>query len=293
MHPLVIALLVVLIPAGCGHVKKEAWEKAPLAPARVETTRLPDASGLSVDRVRFFSRTTNEARFFLALSPRTAQPLEWVIILNHGWFDRPEEMITELKADRIFAGLLAQGKVRPALLVMPDVRFDEFFRRNSDRFPFAQYLTLVAEEVAGVVSERYGVPFAREKWGVGGFSFGGFVSLDVARRYPGRFGSVSVVSCFEDDAWTFWPATPPDPGPLDSQGRGRQTVVMPGPRPRVLLACGTSDRFFSRMTRLHEKFDRLGIQHAWLTAPGGHTWKYWSSVLGPMLEFHLAGEPRR
>ena len=64
-------------------------------------------------------------------------------------------------------------------------------------------------------------------------------------------------------------------------------MVAPGPKPRIFLACGTSDRFIGRMKSLHEKFLELGIAHEWSTGPGGHTWKYWSSVIGPMLRFHL------
>jgi hypothetical protein len=45
------------------------------------------------------------------------------------------------------------------------------------------------------------------------------------------------------------------------------------------------------MRGLHEKLTELGIPHQWSTAPGGHTWKYWSSVLPQMLKFHLAVEP--
>ena len=44
--------------------------------------------------------------------------------------------------------MLARGEVRPAIVVIPDVRFTNFYRVNSRRFPFPNYLTLVAEEVA-------------------------------------------------------------------------------------------------------------------------------------------------
>jgi S-formylglutathione hydrolase FrmB len=45
------------------------------------------------------------------------------------------------------------------------------------------------------------------------------------------------------------------------------------------------------MRGLHQKLTELGIPHEWSTAPGGHTWKYWSSVLPQMLKFHLAAGP--
>ena len=202
-------------------------------------------------------------------------------------------MLSELKVDQVYDELLARMAARPAVVVLPDVRFSNFYLEHSERFPFPNYLTLVAEEVAGLVSRRYGIPFAREHWSIGGFSFGGYLSLDVARRYAGRFGAVSVVSGFVDRQWSFWPARQPAPGKLDSQGRGKHTLVDPGPVPRILLACGTGDRFFATMRTLHETLDGLGIPHTWLTASGGHTWKYWSSVLQPMFEFILGNNARR
>jgi enterochelin esterase-like enzyme len=274
---------------------KEAFEKAPLAPGQIEVVRLSERTNLSVERIRFWSHEMNEPRFFLALVPKTAPntqavPSE-VLILNHGWRDRPEDLLKHLKVDQVYDEMLGRGEVRPAIVVLPDVRFSSFYDEFSDHFPYHNYLTLVAEEVAGTVSSHYGIPFERQRWAIGGFSFGGYLSLDVGRRYPGRFASVSVISGLVDKEWSFWPPQPPPPGPLDSQGRGKHTIVAPGPEPRLLLACGSDDRLFYMMSGLHQKLTELGIPHEWSTGPGAHTWNYWSSVLPLMLRFHLAREP--
>ncbi len=96
-----------------------------------------------------------------------------------------------------------------------------FTANISDRIPYHNYLTLVAEEVAGTVSRHYAIPFERERWAIGGFSFGGYLSLDVGRRYPGRFASVSVISGLVDEQWSFWPSQPPPPGPTRFPGPGQ------------------------------------------------------------------------
>jgi enterochelin esterase-like enzyme len=271
---------------------KEPFEKAPLSPGQIEVVRLSERANLTVERVRFWSNEMNEPRFFLALIPKTTktQPSE-VFILNHGWWDRPEDLLQYLKVDQVYDEMLGRGEVRPAIVILPDVRFSNFYRQYSDHFPYPNYLTLVAEEVAGTVSHRYAIPFERQRWSIGGFSFGGYLSLDVGRRFPGRFSSVSVVSGLVDREWSFWPSQPPPPGPVDSQGRGKHTIVVPGPVPRLFLACGSDDRLFLAMRGLHQKLTELGIPHEWSTAPGGHTWKYWSSVLPQMLKFHLAAGP--
>ncbi len=291
--PAALGMLATLLLLTCRQ-HKEAFEKAPLAPGQIDVVRLSERTNLSVERVRFWSKEMNEPRFFLALVPKTlpnkSAPSE-VFILNHGWRDRPEDLLKHLKVDQVYDEMLGRGEVRPAIVVLPDVRFASFYREFSDSTPYHNYLTLVAEEVAGTVSQHYAIPFERQHWAIGGFSFGGYLSMDVGRRFPGRFGSVSVVSGLVDDEWSFWPSQAPPPGPLDSHGRGKHTIVVPGPVPRLFLACGTDDRLFSMMRGLHEKLTQLGIPHSWSTGPGAHTWKYWSSVLPLMLKFHLGSEP--
>ena len=274
----------------CRRMHKEPFEKEPLSPGQIQVARLSERTHLTVERVRFWSNEMNEPRFFLALIPKTQAAPSEVFILNHGWWDRPEDLLLHLKVDQVYDEMLGRGEVRPAIVILPDVRFSNFYRQYSDRFPYPNYLTLVADEVAGTVSHRYAIPFERQRWSIGGFSFGGYLSLDAGRRFPGRFSSVSVVSGLVDKEWSFWPSQPPPPGPLDSKGRGKHTVVVPGPVPRLFLACGSDDRLFLAMRGLHQKLTELGIPHEWSTAPGGHTWKYWSSVLPQMLKFHLAVE---
>jgi len=288
--PLTFAFLSLF---GCRRLHKEAFEKVPLVRGQVEVVRVSETGGLAIDRVRFWSDEMSEPRFFLALVPKTSSPIDEAFILNHGWWDRPEDLLKHLKVDEVYSGMLARGEVRPAVIVIPDVRFSNFYRVNTKRFPFPNYLTLVPVEVAGVVSQHYGIAMERERWAIGGFSFGGYLSLDVGRHYPGRFASVSVVSGFADSSWSFWPAEVANQGSLDALGRGKNTVVAPGPAPRLFLACGTNDRLLGQMTGLHQTLERLGIPHDWSTAPGGHTWVYWSSVLLPMLRFHLGGATRK
>jgi putative tributyrin esterase len=276
---------------GCRRMHKQPFEKAPLVPGQLETARLSERPHLVVERLRFWSAEMNEPRYFLALVPKAPVTSPRVFILNHGWFDRPEDHLIQLKVDEVLDNMIGAGEVGPAIVVIPDVRFSNVYRQMSRRYPFANYLTLVAEEVASTVSAHYHVPFDREHWSIGGFSFGGYLSLDVGRRYPGRFGAVAVVSGFAEPDWSFWPAVAPPPGPLDAKGRGKQTVVVPGPPPRLMLACGTEDRLFGTMRSVHEKLLGEGFLHAWSFGPGGHTWKYWSSVLRPMLQFALGPNP--
>jgi enterochelin esterase-like enzyme len=280
--PLIIAAVV-----SCDPRKKEAWETAPLKDGPLEVVQLEERSGLKVERIRFRALELNEFRFCLVLLPKSGELPQSVLIINHGWADRPEYLLQYLHLDQVYAKLLAEGAVKPAILVLPDVRFDPSDRKNSAAVLFPKYLPLITEEVYRHVSRQYHVPPAKENWGIAGFSFGGYVSLDVGRRYAGRFGSIGTVSSPHETDWLFWPSKAPEETSVDSMGRGRQMIVEPGPIPRIFLACGTEDRYFKDMMQLHNKFQKAGIAHVWSTGPGGHTWKYWSSVLEELLRFHL------
>lgn len=266
--PLALALFIAAA-ISCDPHKKEAWETAPLKDGQLEVVHLAESSGLKVDRIRFKTLELEEPRFCLVLMPKSDELPGRVLIVNHGWSDRPEYLLKYLHLDEVYAKLLREGSVKPAILVLPDIRFDPSERKNSSSILFANYLPLVAEEVCRHVSQQYHVPFAQKNWGITGFSFGGYVALDVGRRYSGRFGSIGAVSSPHETDWLFWPPTVPAEVKVDSKGRGRQTIVEPGPIPRIFLACGAGDRYFQNMMQLHKKFQELGISHVGQRALAG------------------------
>jgi hypothetical protein len=126
-----LAPLLAVVALSCTWPKREPWELAPLPPGGVESTRLDTTPPLYVDRVRFHSAEVGEPRFFLALVPQGVERVEDVLVFNHGWWDRPEDLLRELKIDAVYARLLAARRVRPAIIVLPDIRFASYYRRNS------------------------------------------------------------------------------------------------------------------------------------------------------------------
>ena len=270
-------------------LKMDAFEKVPLAPRQIDVTHLSETRLLVVDRIRFWSERMKQPRYLLVLAPKAPLRAETAFILNHGWFDRPEYMLTNLQVGEAYDTLLERGEVRPAILAIPDVRFENMRRLRSD--PDPPYLKLVAEEIPAIVSRRYGIPLDRDHWAIGGFSFGGYLSLDIGRRYPEQFASVSVVSGFFDPKWTFRPGSADQTGNLEAS-EGDPSTAAPGGVPRLFLACGTNDWLFTTMRSLHDGLGEIGIPVEWTTSPGGHTWKYWSSVVNSILMFHLGREPR-
>jgi len=269
----VCAFVLAATATACVPFTVERWEREPIPPAGTVDTKLADGPVFHLDRVRLHSTYLDDARFFLALVPNGPEPIEAVVILNHGFGDRPEALLKHMPIERVYADLLRQRAVSRAVLILPDIQITMAYRRAHEHKPINLVTQFVVEEVAPLAARKYGVALLeRDRWSIGGFSFGGHVALDAANRFSGRFGSAVVVSSFFEPFWKFWP----DPAQ---------------PRPRLLLACGSSDRFYRQMTDLHGLFTSSGLSHEWVTGPGGHTWEYWSSVLERMLRFQIGRTP--
>ena len=280
--------VALLASAACRGLDRLPWELVPLPPAGVDQSRTVDGPVIHIDRVRFHSASMGDDRYFLALVPNGPEPVTRIMIINHGWYDRPEYLVEHLAIDRVYADLLTKNAVERAIIVLPDLRIVSRFGGNRPRPPRSAVTTYVADDVAGLAALRYGIPADRSHWSVSGFSFGGFVALDVGRTSGDRFGGVGVVSGFYDPAWAFWQTPDRSAGP----GGDARSTSLAGPPPRLLLACGTSDRFFNDMQSLHRRFELSGVRHEWLTAAGGHTWKYWATVVEPLLMFHLGRDEK-
>src|ERR1035438_10407209 len=115
---------------GCRRTHRQPFEKVPLVPGQLETTRLSDRPNLVVERLRFWSAELNEPRFLLALVPKAPPTSPRVFILNHGWFDRPEDLLVHLKVDEVLDSMTGAGEVAPAIVVIPDVRFSNSYRQD-------------------------------------------------------------------------------------------------------------------------------------------------------------------
>src|SRR5689334_8693730 len=115
-------LILFAALSACNRMHKEPFEKTPLARGAMEVVKLSETARLNVERIRFFSDAMNEPRFFLTLSPKTPLKPAGVFILNHGWFDRPEDLLKHLHVDQVYNDLLERGDVRPGVVVIPDAR---------------------------------------------------------------------------------------------------------------------------------------------------------------------------
>jgi enterochelin esterase-like enzyme len=121
-----------------------------------------------------------------------------VLYLLHIWGDEPGSWVEFAQANVILDNLIAQGKARPMVVVMPlgygDMSFVKDYKVWNDRAAIARNLDLFSKalltEVMPQVEQGYNVRRDAAGRAILGASMGGLESLAVGLRHPETFGWV-------------------------------------------------------------------------------------------------------
>jgi enterochelin esterase family protein len=199
--------------------------------------------------------------------PKTTYP---VLYLLHGFSDDASGWSAVGRAHVILDNLIAQGKAKPMLVVMPlgygapevlrggfgAMRDPKLRQRNVDKFGE----TLVKEMIPEV-ERTYRVSRDRTARAIAGLSRGGGEALVTGLNSLDRFAWVGAFSS----------AVPDDPDAA-FPGLGARA----NERLRVLwIACGTEDRLIEGNRKLEAWLTSKQVRHTPVETPGGHTWMVW------------------
>jgi enterochelin esterase-like enzyme len=214
-----------------------------------------------------------------------------VLYLLHGYSDDASGWTAVGRANLILDNLIAKGKAKPMLIVMPlgygapeivqrTPVFGAVFRdatlrqRNYERFREALF-----QEVMPAVERDYHVKADRESRAIAGLSMGGAESLLTGLNTLDKFAWVGAFSA----------------GGLDSDYAKDFPKLDAGANAQLRLlwiACGTEDRLIEPNRKFRAWLDTKGVHFTAIETPGMHTWMVWRrnlSNLAPML-FQNAGQ---
>src|SRR6266404_8568320 len=223
----------------------------------------------------FRSKIADDDRDFYVYTPPGYDPRAKqdypVLYLLHGYSDAANAWSVVGQANVILDNLIAQGKAKPMVVVMPLGYGDlevirrgwgswsdkELARRNLSKFREA-----LLKEVIPRVEGEYLVVKDRNARAIAGLSMGGAESLLTGLNtlnqfaWIGAFSSGGISEEFDKE----FPA-------LDAKG---------APQPRLLwIACGTDDRLIEINRKFRAWLASRKIQHADIETPGGRTWLVW------------------
>ncbi|MBZ5668829.1 MAG: esterase [Acidobacteriia bacterium] len=202
--------------------------------------------------------------------PRAKQ-LYPVLCLLHGFSDDARAWTVVGRANVILDNLIAQGKAKPMIVVMPlgygapemvsrgfqAFRDDALRRRNFEKFREG-----LLKEVIPQVEKDYRLSRDRDSWAIAGLSMGGAESLLTGLNaldhfaWIGAFSSGGLSEEFEADF----------PG-LDSKANAQLHLLW--------IACGTEDFLIDVNRKLRESLKSRGVRHTDVETPGAHTWMVW------------------
>ncbi len=194
-----------------------------------------------------------------------------VLYLLHGYSDDASGWTAVGRANVILDNLIAQGKVKPMLVVMPlgygdlemlargfgAFRDVELRQRNFDRFRDS-----LLNEVMPVVERAYLVSKDRRDRAIAGLSMGGAESLYVGLNNLDRFAWVGAFSSggLSDDYAKDFPG-------LDASANSQLRVLW--------IACGKEDRLLEFNQKLRAWLESKGVHFTPIETPGMHTWMVW------------------
>jgi enterochelin esterase-like enzyme len=203
-----------------------------------------------------------------------------VLYLLHGYSDDPSAWTAMGKANVILDNLIAQGKAKAMIVVMPlgygtmeviargwvTWRDPELVRRNYSRFSDALF-----QEVMPLVKQQYPLSDKREEHAVAGLSMGGAETLLVGLNHVDDFAYVGGFS-----------SAPLGQDGFDSSFPGITTQSAPDINARLRLlwiSCGTEDGLLGDNQKLIAWLKDKGLKPTAIQTPGMHAWMVWRDNL--------------
>ncbi|MBQ4249722.1 MAG: esterase family protein [Clostridia bacterium] len=199
---------------------------------------------------------------------------------------------------RRFQKLELYAQVYGVVIVMPDAH-QSFY---TDQLHGSPYITFLAEELPGIVSEFFHVSTAREDTFAAGISMGGYGAMKLALTYPEKYAACANMSGSPDISYSMTK----NPFSRESTARildasfggeenlmgskndiyelSRRLIESKRPRPRMYITVGRDDGFAELNRRYVEAYgEALGIEYR--ERDGGHTWGFWQNNIADVFKW--------
>jgi enterochelin esterase family protein len=201
-----------------------------------------------------------------------------VMYLLHGSGDTELGWTSVGRAHLILDNLIAEGKARPMIVVMPygraraDVYLAPFGQTSADPEGFEKDLL---GDVLPFVEKMYRISAKPVDRAIAGLSMGGGQALRIGLRHLDKFHSIGAFSA----------AARGNP-----EEQFKEAFADPDATNKKLkmfyIACGKTDSLFAGSRALDEALTAKQIKHTFVASEEGHVWRNWRNYLAeftPML----------
>jgi enterochelin esterase-like enzyme len=224
-----------------------------------------------LEMVQYDSRTVGTRRKMQVYTPPgySADRRYPVLYLLHGIGGDETEWQRLATVNVVLDNLLAEGKVTPMIVVMPNGRAQPNDRAEGDIFShapaFEKFEQDLLKDVIPAIEAKYSVVADREHRALAGLSMGGGQSLNFGLSHLDTFAWVGGFSSA--------PNTKPPAQLVPDPDATKQMLKL------LWLSCGNQDGLIRISQDMHAYLKESDVPHVWNVDSYGHDAKHWGNNL--------------
>ena len=259
---------------------------------RADLYTIQDVPHGTVSKVWYESATAGFDRRLSVYTPAgynpTAKTRYPVLYVLHGIGGDEDAWIAQGRAAQILDNLIAQGKAKPMIVVMPNGNVDleaapgegsNGFVRPTMELP--RTMDACFEEafpyIVKFIDKHYRTIPRKHARAIAGLSMGGFHSLHISKQYPEMFDYVGLFSAAIMPRIDKLPA-------LYQDFDGKLSVQFSKHPSLYWIAIGKDDFLYEENVEFRRKLDRSGYPYEYFETDGGHIWRNWRIYLSTFVQ---------
>lgn len=240
----------------------------------------------SVTRCWYNSPTLNMKRRLTIYTPagyETGNKKYPVLYLLHGMGGDEEAWIALGRTAQILDNLIAQGKAKPMIVVMPNGNVDHEAAPGESSLGMIKPTMQLPKTMEGSMEEsfpdivnfvdrNYRTVKAKSGRAIAGLSMGGFHSLHISKQYPDMFNYVGLFSA------AIMPNEKVKSPIYDNMEAKLKTQFSKQPA-LYWIAIGNTDFLYKANADYRKLLDEKGYKYTYFESEEGHIWKNWRIYL--------------
>ncbi len=213
-----------------------------------------------------------------------------VFYLLHGASDSDDSWTSAGRANFILDNLIAAGKAKPMIVVMPAGHTRAGFGPGGMNSTVDEFGEDFVQDVMPYVEKNYRVSLKREQRAIAGLSMGGAQTLAISMSHLDKFAYIGVYSSGVFGSGPRTPGAAPNPAPNPEWEKQRLATLDDAKLKKGLkllwFATGKEDFLLGTTKATLEMLKKHGFSPVYKETGGGHTWLNWRDYLiefAPML----------
>ncbi len=256
-----------------GEIQGETRAVAKVQPTGNEFFAMKNVPHGAIAQRYYFSKTLNQMRRMHVWTPagyeKSADKLP-VLYLVHGGGDTDNSWPGVGAAGFILDNLLAEGKIVPMVVVMPNGSIDTPSGNVHDEVPI--FADDMITSIMPYVEENYRVLTDPDHTAMAGLSMGGMETMETVTYHPERFKYMIVLSS------SYAPGNT-EKYEMERAHLKQLTQQLNNYKIVLFTQGGPEDIAYNNCKETLKLYDEAGIKYEFTEAPGGHSWHTWRNNL--------------